>query len=105
MWEEGGDGAGGPGYPPSHFTGAARATTESNKLQHHEYGKEAAASVGGPTRAGPAPAEDGHGTTGHGHPQREEGGDETPRRVREERETADRAAEEGGDPLYGIMRS
>ena len=93
------EGAGGAGYPPAHSTSAAEATTESDARQRCEYGKEAtAASVGGPVSAGPAPTEDGHGSTGHGRPQREEGGDETPRRESGERETADRETEESPPP-------
>ena len=92
------DGASGAGYLPAHFTGAAEATTESDARQRREYRKEAAASVGGLSRAGPAPAKDSHGATGYGKPQREEGENETPRSVREERETADRETEERGPP-------
>ena len=91
---------GGAGHPPAHFTGAAAATTESDACQRCEYGKEATAvSVGGQDRAGPAPEEDGHGGTGHGgNTQREEGGDETPRRARAERATADGKTEERVPP-------
>ena len=81
--------ASGAGYPPAHFTGAAMATTKSDTCQRPEYGKEAAALVGGQASRGPAPAKDGHGTSGHGHPQREEGGDETLRREQKEQEMAD----------------
>ena len=70
------EGAGGAGYPPAHFPSAARATPESDTHQRREYGKEAAALVGGPSSAGPAPAEDSHGATGHWHPCGRRGGTE-----------------------------
>ena len=69
--------AGGAGYTPAHFIGAAPA-----------------ASVGGPVSARPAPSDNGHGATGSGNTQREEGGDKTPRIAREERDPVDRETEE-----------
>ena len=78
--------AGGAGYPTAQFTGAAPA-----------------ASVGGPVSAGPAPAEYGDGATGSGETQREEGGDETPRSAREERDPTYGETEER-DPLNGRAR-
>ena len=60
------EGAGGAGYPQAHFTVAAEATTESGACQRREYGKEAAALVGGPASVGPVSAKDDHGATGHG---------------------------------------
>ena len=54
--------------------------------------------MGGTASAGPATDEDGHGATGHGRPQRGEGGDDTPRRESAERETADGEMEESPPP-------
>ena len=92
------EGAGGAGYLPAHSTCAAEGTTKSDALQHCEYGKKAAVLVGGPDSAGPAPDKDGYGTTRHRQPHQEEGGDETPRRAREEKETADGETEEMPPP-------
>ena len=60
------EGAGGVGYPPEHFDGAAGATTENGKHMCHEYNKvtsEALARV--QASAGPAAGEDIHGATTH----------------------------------------
>ena len=90
------EGAGGAGHPPKHSIEAAIATTESDTHPRREYGKEASeALVRGQASAGPALAEDGHGTTRHGkRTQREEGGDENPRRASSERSTTDGETEE-----------
>ena len=72
---------GGAGYTPAHFTGAAPA-----------------ALVGCLVSVRPAPANDGHGATGSGKTQREEGDDETPRNAREERDLTNRQTEERAPP-------
>ena len=96
-------GAGGAGYLPARFTGAAMATTESNTCQHRMYGKEAAVLVGGPASAGPALAEDGHGATKHRHPQREEGGTK-PRGERERNRNWPTERRRRGAPSNGRAR-
>ena len=94
------EGASDAGHPSEHSTAAASATTKSDMHPRREYRKEASEeSVVGQASAGPAPAEDGHGSTRHGEwTRREEGGDENPRRAISERATADRETEERAPP-------
>ena len=75
--------AGGAGYLPEHFNGAAGATTENSKHPHREYNKVASeASERGQSSVGPATGEDSHGSMTHKAGQtQEEGGDKNSRRV------------------------
>ena len=100
--------AGGTGHPAAHPTGAAAAAsvggpvtagnvpTEEKKdggaghPTEKSIGTAPAASVGGPVSAGPTLDEE--------DTQREEGGDETPRRAREETDPVDGETEERGPP-------
>ena len=111
------------GYPTEKFTSAAAATalggpvsagpapaedghgaeTETEEragvagnLTAQFTGAAMAALVGGPVNAGPAPTKDSHGVTGN--KQREEGGNETPRSAREERDPSDGETEERAPP-------
>ena len=71
-------GAGGAGYLPVHFNGAAAATTENDMHPHSEYNKVVSeALVGGQSSAGPATGEHGQGETTHSAGQtQEEGGEQ-----------------------------
>ena len=75
--------AGGAGYPPEHFDGAASTTTENGKYPRREYDKLASgASERGQSSAGPVTVEDGHGATTYSAGQiQEEGGEDNPRRA------------------------
>ena len=83
--------AGGAGYPPEHFDGAAGATTTNGKHMRREYDMLALeASNIGQASVGPATVEDGHVATTHRAGQiQDNGGDEKPRRASATQEETD----------------
>ena len=85
------EGAGGAGYPPKHFDGAAGATTENSMHKRREYDKVASEALErGQAGMGPATVEDGHGATPHSAGQtQDEGGDENPSRASAAQEETD----------------